>query len=80
MIRVRVGIHTGTPLVGEEGYVGHDVHRAARIAAAGHGGGSVSAKPSPIVGRWQMIRTCQNVVGALQAAGLRPLAPAAVGE
>jgi AAA ATPase domain/Adenylate and Guanylate cyclase catalytic domain len=37
-IRVRVGIHTGTPLVGAEGYIGHDVHRAARIAAAGHGG------------------------------------------
>ncbi len=37
-IRVRVGVHTGTPLVSEEGYVGHDVHRAARIAAAGHGG------------------------------------------
>ena len=37
-IRVRVGVHTGTPFVGEEGYVGHDVHRAARIAAAGHGG------------------------------------------
>lgn len=37
-IRVRVGVHTGAPLVGEEGYVGHDVHRAARIAAAGHGG------------------------------------------
>jgi class 3 adenylate cyclase len=37
-IRVRVGVHTGTPLLGEEGYVGHDVHRAARIAAAGHGG------------------------------------------
>ena len=37
-IRVRVGIHTGTPLVGDEGYVGHDVHRAARIAASGHGG------------------------------------------
>lgn len=36
--RVRVGIHTGTPLLGDEGYVGHDVHRAARIAAAGHGG------------------------------------------
>jgi predicted ATPase len=33
-----VGIHTGTPLVGEEGYIGHDVHRAARIAASGHGG------------------------------------------
>ncbi|HSI97027.1 MAG TPA: adenylate/guanylate cyclase domain-containing protein, partial [Gaiellaceae bacterium] len=37
-IRVRVGVHTGTPLVTEEGYVGADVHRAARIAAAGHGG------------------------------------------
>jgi len=37
-IRVRVGVHTGTPLVSEEGYVGEDVHRAARIAAAGHGG------------------------------------------
>ena len=37
-IRVRVGVHTGTPLLAEEGYVGSDVHRAARIAAAGHGG------------------------------------------
>src|SRR5690242_8006804 len=37
-IPVRMGIHTGAPLVTEEGYVGADVHRAARIAAAGHGG------------------------------------------
>jgi predicted ATPase/class 3 adenylate cyclase len=37
-IRVRMGIHTGTPHLAEEGYVGADVHRAARIAAAGHGG------------------------------------------
>jgi class 3 adenylate cyclase len=37
-IRLRVGLHTGTPLVTDEGYVGPDVHRAARIAAAGHGG------------------------------------------
>jgi predicted ATPase/class 3 adenylate cyclase len=34
---VRMGLHTGTPLWTEEGYVGADVHRAARIAAAGHG-------------------------------------------
>jgi predicted ATPase len=34
---VRMGLHSGTPLVTEEGYVGPDVHRAARIAAAGHG-------------------------------------------
>lgn len=37
-MRVRIGIHTGTPLLTDEGYVGFDVHRAARIAAVGHGG------------------------------------------
>ena len=37
-IRVRIGIHTGEPLITQEGYVGLDVHRAARIAAAAHGG------------------------------------------
>jgi predicted ATPase/class 3 adenylate cyclase len=37
-LRVRMGVHTGTPLLSEQGYVGTDVHRAARIAAAGHGG------------------------------------------
>jgi class 3 adenylate cyclase len=37
-IQVRVGLHTGTPLRTDEGYIGGDVHRAARIAASGHGG------------------------------------------
>ena len=39
-IRVRVGLHTGTPLLTEEGYVGEDLHFhfAARVAATGHGG------------------------------------------
>jgi predicted ATPase len=37
-VRVRMGVHSGEPTVTEEGYVGIDVHRAARIAAAGHGG------------------------------------------
>jgi predicted ATPase/class 3 adenylate cyclase len=37
-VRVRMGLHTGTPFLTEEGYVGPDVNRAARIAAAGHGG------------------------------------------
>jgi predicted ATPase len=37
-IRVRIGVHTGTPLVTEEGYVGDDVHLAARVGASGHGG------------------------------------------
>ncbi|MEK6274503.1 MAG: tetratricopeptide repeat protein [Actinomycetota bacterium] len=37
-LRVRIGVHTGEPLVTDEGYVGLDVHRAARIAATAHGG------------------------------------------
>ena len=37
-VRVRMGLHTGEPTVTAEGYVGLDVHRASRIAAAGHGG------------------------------------------
>ena len=37
-IKVRMGLHTGEPKVGEERYVGIGVHRAARIGAAGHGG------------------------------------------
>ena len=35
---VRMGLHTGEPWKAEEGYTGIDVHRAARIAHAGHGG------------------------------------------
>lgn len=37
-VRVRMGVHTGEPHVGDEGYLGLDVVRAARISAAGHGG------------------------------------------
>jgi predicted ATPase len=37
-IRVRMGLHTGEPRLTEEGYVGIDVHKGARIAAVGHGG------------------------------------------
>jgi predicted ATPase len=37
-VRVRMGLHTGEARVSEGGYVGMDVHRAARIAAAAHGG------------------------------------------
>ena len=50
-IRVRVGIHTGTAHAAEEGYVGVDVHRAARIAACGHGGQVlVSASTAALAG------------------------------
>ena len=37
-VRVRMGLHTGEPAVGDEGYLGLDVVRASRISAAGHGG------------------------------------------
>ena len=37
-VRVRMGLHTGTPKRTGEGYVGLDVHLGARIAASGHGG------------------------------------------
>jgi predicted ATPase/class 3 adenylate cyclase len=37
-IRVRLGLHTGTPRLSSEGYIGADVHKGARVGAAGHGG------------------------------------------
>ena len=37
-VKVRMGLHTGEPRVGEQRYVGMGVHKAARIGAAGHGG------------------------------------------
>jgi predicted ATPase/class 3 adenylate cyclase len=40
-VRVRMGLHSGEPAVQEDDYVGMDVHRAARIAAAAHGGQTV---------------------------------------
>jgi predicted ATPase len=51
-IRVRMGLHTGTPALHEGGYIGMDVHRAARIAAAAHGGQVVvSATTAALVTR-----------------------------
>jgi len=38
IVRVRMGLHTGEPAVGDEGYLGLDVVRAARLAASGAGG------------------------------------------
>ncbi len=38
VVRLRIGLHTGEPSVGEEGYTGLDVVRASRLAAIGRGG------------------------------------------
>ncbi len=56
-IRVRMGVHTGTPRVTDEGYVGPDVHRAARIAAAGHGG---QILVSASTARWSRTTACET--------------------
>src|SRR5437588_1086085 len=37
-VRARIGLHTGEPQLSAEGYVGLDVHHAARVMSAGHGG------------------------------------------
>ncbi len=50
-IAVRIGIHTGTGLVADGGYVGADVHRAARIAAAAHGGQTVVSSSTAALAR-----------------------------
>lgn len=50
-VRVRMGMHTGSPIPHDGAYVGMDVHRAARIAAAAHGGQvTMSAATAALVG------------------------------
>src|SRR6266536_2842178 len=59
-IRVRMGVHTGEPLLTDEGYVGVDVHKAARICSAGHGG---------------QILVSEETMLAVENGDLRPLGP-----
>ncbi len=55
---IRMGLHTGEPTRHEDGYIGMDVHRAARIAASAHGGQVVMSEA-----------TRQLVAGQLADAG-----------
>jgi predicted ATPase/class 3 adenylate cyclase len=48
-IRVRIGLHTGQPQLTDEGYVGLDVHKGARIAAAAHGGQVVLSQQTRVL-------------------------------
>jgi predicted ATPase/class 3 adenylate cyclase len=50
-LRVRVGIHTGQPQPAGDLYVGLDIHRAARVMAAGHGGQVVISETTAAVVR-----------------------------
>jgi DNA-binding NarL/FixJ family response regulator/class 3 adenylate cyclase len=44
VVRIRIGLHTGSPAFGEEGYTGLDVVRAARITRTGHGGQIIASE------------------------------------
>ena len=48
-VRVRMGFHTGEPQRHEDGYIGLDVHRAARIAATAHGGQIVVSEAAKLM-------------------------------
>lgn len=48
-VRVRMGLHTGEATLVADHYVGLEVHRAARIAAAGHGGQIVVSEPTKVL-------------------------------
>jgi DNA-binding NarL/FixJ family response regulator/class 3 adenylate cyclase len=45
-VRVRIGLHAGSATLTDDGYVGVDVHRAFRVASAGHGGQIVVSEPA----------------------------------
>ena len=54
-IQVRVGLHTGTPLLTDEGYVGDDVHFAARVAATSHGGQVVLSSSTAAFAEYELV-------------------------
>jgi DNA-binding NarL/FixJ family response regulator/class 3 adenylate cyclase len=64
-VRVRIGVHTGTPQLGEEGYMGVDVHRVVRIANAGHGGQIVASEPT-----CELISSSTRDLGEYELAGI----------
>ena len=48
-VRVRIGLRTGEPTAADEGYVGLDVHRVARVMSAGHGGEILSSAATAVI-------------------------------
>ncbi len=65
-VRVRMGVHTGEPLIAGDHYVGIDVHRGARIAAAAYGGQVlISARTSALVqGNGAVLNAALRELGA----------------
>jgi class 3 adenylate cyclase len=79
-VRVRIGLHTGSPELTRSGYVGLDVHRAARIMALAHGG-QILASEATVAG---FDRTGEIAIRALGRYALRgvsePLAVVQIAE
>lgn len=48
-LRVRIGLHTGSGTLGGDDYIGLDVHRAARIAGAAHGGQVIISETTAVL-------------------------------
>ena len=71
-ISVRMGLHTGTPTVTDEGYVGVDVHRGARVGALAHGGQIVCSPATAALLDGHELRD----LGSPSAQGLRRRHPA----
>ena len=56
-LRVRMGLHTGVPQRHEDGYIGLDVHRAARIGSCAHGGQIVVSASTAAAAHVKTLRT-----------------------
>jgi DNA-binding SARP family transcriptional activator len=69
-VRVRIGLHTGTPSVMDDAYVGLDVHRGARVGAAAHGGQVVVSKPAADAIRSSGNDLEMRALGSFQLKGL----------
>ena len=54
VVRVRMGLHTGEPIATAGGYIGLDVHRAARICAAGHGGQVLLSQATAVLMQYRL--------------------------
>lgn len=75
---MRIGIHTGTQTVHGCGYVGMDVHRAARIAGAAHGGQIVVSEATAklVGGVYPAVFSCETsaVISSRTSLTLRVIA------
>ena len=70
-VRVRMGLHTGSPLLVAGHYVGFDVHRAARIGAAAHGGQILLSTATAELARGALDGLPEGAEGVAEAGRLR---------